>query len=108
MAVVAVEGTAPRWLRLAVSMQPTGTSGRGSWLNRATAAPPPLRNGVGHSVTQLPEFTQEARDRNYRELGQHTRVAMRIVDGRRWHAGCLLTGTSQQRWRAGRNETIRE
>jgi hypothetical protein len=46
---------------------------------------------------QSPEFTQEVRDRNDRGLGKHMRVTMTIADGRGWHAGCLLTGTSQQR-----------
>jgi hypothetical protein len=62
----------------------------------------------GHPRSYLPEFTYEMRECDHRELEQHTPVAMRIIDGRRWHAGCLLTGTRQQRWKAGRNETIRK
>ena len=42
--------------------------------------------------SKLPEFTHEVRDCDHRKLGQHTRRAMRIIDGPRWHAGCLFDG----------------
>jgi hypothetical protein len=82
------------WRRLAEGMQPTGTPGRGVWLpldDRSHAAPPQSRAPL---ETQLPEFTHEVRDRSYRKLGQHTRLAVRIVDPRRWHARCFLISKS--------------
>ena len=66
------------------------------------------RHSLRSPETQLPEFTQEVCNRYDRELDQHIRVAMRIVDGQRWHAGCLLAGTSQQTRKARRNEAIRK
>jgi hypothetical protein len=97
VAVVAVEG-APRWLRLAVSMQPTRQSGPRQSLHLATGAPFRAATPVWLAALKLPEFTQEARDRNDRTLRYRIRVAMRIVDGRRWQAGCL------SRVRANRSE----
>jgi hypothetical protein len=39
------------------------------------------RHSLRSRATQLPEFTQEVRDRNDRALGYRIRVSMRIVDG---------------------------
>jgi hypothetical protein len=101
----------------AVLARPVG----GRWLkagaNSGVEPEPPAtssdRGDAAHRQSPLPdtiqplEFTQKARDRSYRGVGQHMRVPMRIADGRHWHARCFSNWTSQQSseiWRHGKTE----
>ena len=57
VAVVAVEGAAPRWLRLAVSMQPTRQSGSRQSLHLATGALLRATTPVRLAALEVSEFT---------------------------------------------------